>query len=59
MAVARVTKITAAFAKGFKEAVDGYESRRKNLARHHRFEVLSMKGKVEIPVYITGSRGAG
>jgi len=48
MAVARVTKITAASSKGFEEAVDeGMNRAAKTLRSITGFEVLSLKGKVE------------
>jgi dodecin len=48
MAVARVTKITAASPKGFKEAVDeGMNRAARTLRGITGFEVLSLKGKVE------------
>jgi len=48
MAVARVTKITAASAKGFQEAVDeGLQRATKSLRGVTGFEVVSLKGKVE------------
>lgn len=48
MAVARVTKITAASAKGFHEAVEeGVRRAAKTLRGITGFEVVSLKGKVE------------
>ena len=48
MAVARVTKLTAASHKGFKEAVDeGMNRAAKTLRGITGVEVLSLKGKVE------------
>ena len=48
MAVARVTKITAASSKGFKEAVDeGMKRASKTLRGITGFEVISLKGKVD------------
>ena len=48
MAVARVTKITAASSKGFKEAVDeGMSRAAKTLRGITGFKVISIKGKVE------------
>ena len=48
MAVARVTKITAASSKGFEEAVqEGIHRAAKTLRGITGFEVVSMKGKVE------------
>jgi dodecin len=48
MAVARVTKLTAASSKGFKEAVDeGMSRATKTLHGITGFEVISLKGKVE------------
>jgi flavin-binding protein dodecin len=48
MAVARVTKITAASSKGFKEAVEeGVHRAAKTLRGITGFEVVSLKGKVE------------
>jgi flavin-binding protein dodecin len=48
MAVARVTKITAASAKGFQQATDeALERATKTLRGVTGFEVLSLKGKVE------------
>jgi dodecin len=48
MAVARVTKITAASSKGFKEAVEeGMNRASKTLRGITGFEVVSLKGKVE------------
>jgi dodecin len=48
MAVASVTKITAASSKGFKEAVDeGMNRASKTLRGITGFEVVSLKGKVE------------
>ena len=48
MAVARVTKITAASSKGFEEAIDeGMNRAAKTLRSITGFEVLSLKGKVE------------
>ena len=48
MAVARVTKITAASSKGFKEAVEeGMQRAAKTLRGITGFEVVSLKGKVE------------
>jgi len=48
MAVARVTKITAASSKGFEEAVnEGIHRAAKTLRGITGFEVVSLKGKVE------------
>ena len=48
MAVARVTKITAASAKGFQQATDeALDRATKTLRGVTGFEVLSLKGKVE------------
>ena len=48
MAVARVTKITAASSKGFKEAVDeGMNRASKTLRSITGFEIVSLKGKVD------------
>jgi flavin-binding protein dodecin len=48
MAVARVTKITAASSKSFQEATEeGLERATKSLRGVTGFEVLSLKGKVE------------
>ncbi len=48
MAVARVTKITAASSKGFKEAVEeGMNRAAKTLHGITGFEVMALKGKVE------------
>ena len=48
MAVARVTKITAASSKGFKEAVEeGMNRAAKTLHGITGFEVITLKGKVE------------
>ncbi len=48
MAVARVSKITAASRNGFKEAVlEGLERATKTLRGVTGFEVISQKGKVE------------
>jgi dodecin len=48
MAVARVSKITAASSKGFQEAVqEGLKRATKTLRGVTGFEVISLKGKVE------------
>jgi dodecin len=48
MAVARVSKITAASSKGFQEAVhEGMKRATKTLRGVTGFEVISQKGKVE------------
>ena len=48
MAVARVSKITAASSKGFQEAVqEGLKRATKTLRGVTGFEVLSLKGKIE------------
>jgi flavin-binding protein dodecin len=48
MAVARVSKITAASPKGFQEAVlEGMKRAAKTLRGITGFEIISMKGKVE------------
>jgi dodecin len=48
MAVARVSKITAASPKGFQEAVlEGMKRAAKTLRGITGFEVISQKGKVE------------
>lgn len=48
MAVARVSKITAASRKGFQDAVlEGMKRSAKTLRGITGFEVLSLKGKVE------------
>jgi dodecin len=48
MAVARVTKITAASPKGFQQAAeDGLQRATKSLRGVAGFEVSSLKGKVE------------
>ncbi len=48
MAVARVSKITAASPKGFQEAVlEGMERAAKTLRGITGFELVSQKGKVE------------
>jgi flavin-binding protein dodecin len=48
MAVARVSKITAASSKGFQEAVlEGMKRASKTLRGLTGFEVLSLKGKIE------------
>lgn len=48
MAVARVTKITAASAKGFQQATDeALDRATKTLRGVTGFEVISLKGKVE------------
>ncbi|HMJ49222.1 MAG: dodecin family protein [Pseudolabrys sp.] len=48
MAVARVSKITAASTKSFQEATEeGLERATKTLRGVTGFEVISMKGKVE------------
>jgi flavin-binding protein dodecin len=48
MAVARVSKITAASSKGFQEAVlEGMKRATKTLRGVTGFEVISLKGKVE------------
>ena len=48
MAVARVSKITAASPKGFQEAVlEGMKRATKTLRGVTGFEVISQKGKVE------------
>ena len=48
MAVARVSKITAASAKGFQQATEeGLKRATKTLRKVTGFEVISLKGKVE------------
>ena len=48
MAVARVTKITAASSKGYQEATEeGLQRATKSLRGVTGFEVISLKGKVE------------
>jgi hypothetical protein len=48
MAVARVSKITAASSKGFQEAVEeGMKRAAKTLRGITGFEVISQKGKIE------------
>ena len=48
MAVARVSKITAASSKGFQEAVEeGMKRSSKTLRGITGFEVISLKGKIE------------
>jgi flavin-binding protein dodecin len=48
MAVARVSKLTAASTKGFQEATeDGLKRATKTLRGVTGFEVISLKGKVE------------